>query len=424
MTFDDDMDPRQAVWIPFVLSQLEAELNDDQSDLLVDEPVDLHELLHGEFPDEAQPTPVEFETRKRPAPDATDEDRLPAPEASADGRKISFQTIWNDGDELNCIRLVALKNIFSQQLPKMPRDYIARLVFDRKHRSLCLLKGEEVIGGICFRPFHSQGFAEIVFLAITSDEQIKGFGSKLMSALKEYVKPEMIRYFLTYADNYAIGYFKKQGFTKSQTMPRDRWTGYIKAYDGGTLMECEINQRINYRRLQEMVTMQRECVEEKIRALSYSHVVYPGLTAFREGAKRIPITSIDGVEKAGWRPPGRASIRKSLSAATAAQSPFASQLAKMNAIIKRIRSCKDAWPFLVPVDTEQVPDYLDVIKQPMDLSTIAANLSTGLYKTKAAFIDDFMLMISNCKLYNPPESIYYRCAVSLENKFLEMAMNL
>lgn len=210
MTFDDDMDPRQAVWIPFVLSQLEAELNDDQSDLLVDEPVDLHELLHGEFPDEAQPTPVEFETRKRPAPDATDEDRLPAPEASADGRKISFQTIWNDGDELNCIRLVALKNIFSQQLPKMPRDYIARLVFDRKHRSLCLLKGEEVIGGICFRPFHSQGFAEIVFLAITSDEQIKGFGSKLMSALKEYVKPEMIRYFLTYADNYAIGYFKKQ----------------------------------------------------------------------------------------------------------------------------------------------------------------------------------------------------------------------
>ena len=51
-----------------------------------------------------------------------------------------------------------------------------------------------MIGGICFRPFHSQGFAEIVFLAITSDEQIKGFGTKLMSALKEYVKPEMIRY--------------------------------------------------------------------------------------------------------------------------------------------------------------------------------------------------------------------------------------
>ena len=36
-----------------------------------------------------------------------------------------------------------------------------------------------------------------------------------------------------YADNYAIGYFKKQGFTKQVTMDRSRWVGYIKDYDGG-----------------------------------------------------------------------------------------------------------------------------------------------------------------------------------------------
>jgi histone acetyltransferase len=31
-----------------------------------------------------------------------------------------------------------------------------------------------------------------------------------MNHLKEYVKREGMRYFLTYADNYAIGYFQKQ----------------------------------------------------------------------------------------------------------------------------------------------------------------------------------------------------------------------
>ena len=84
------------------------------------------------------------------------------------------------------------------------------------------------------------------------------------------------RYFLTYADNYAIGYFKKQGFTKFQTMPKDRWQGFIKAYDGGTLMECEINQKINYRAIDMMIALQREYVKNKSTALSKSHYIHPG----------------------------------------------------------------------------------------------------------------------------------------------------
>ena len=31
-----------------------------------------------------------------------------------------------------------------------------------------------------------------------------------------------LEYFLTYADNAAVGYFEKQGFTKEVTMPRER----------------------------------------------------------------------------------------------------------------------------------------------------------------------------------------------------------
>lgn len=51
---------------------------------------------------------------------------------------------------------------------------------------------------------------------------------------------------MTYADNFAIGYFKKQGFTKEGRMNPERWRGFIKDYDGGTLMECYVHPFIDY----------------------------------------------------------------------------------------------------------------------------------------------------------------------------------
>lgn len=39
---------------------------------------------------------------------------------------------------------------------------------------------------------------------------LQGYGTHLMNHLKEYHIKHNILYFLTYADEYAIGYFKKQ----------------------------------------------------------------------------------------------------------------------------------------------------------------------------------------------------------------------
>jgi histone acetyltransferase len=64
---------------------------------------------------------------------------------------IEFQVIRNDREPQHMMWLTTSKNIFSKQLPKMPKEYIARLVFDRNHRSLVLLKGTKVCGGITFR---------------------------------------------------------------------------------------------------------------------------------------------------------------------------------------------------------------------------------------------------------------------------------
>ena len=92
-----------------------------------------------------------------------------------------------------------------------------------------------------------------------------------MNHLKNHAQLVNIFHFLTYADNYAIGYFRKQvfdsvivkfssfqGFTKAIHLPRKNWLGFIKDYDGGTLMECVIDKRINYMRIPEMIASQRK----------------------------------------------------------------------------------------------------------------------------------------------------------------------
>lgn len=72
------------------------------------------------------------------------------------------------------IVLTGLKNIFQRQLPKMPREYITRLVFDRNHWSVAIVKkGYQVVGGITYRPFEQRTFGEIVFCAITGTEQVR-----------------------------------------------------------------------------------------------------------------------------------------------------------------------------------------------------------------------------------------------------------
>jgi hypothetical protein len=45
--------------------------------------------------------------------------------------ELRFDTITNDGKDETMVHLITLKNIFAKQLPKMPKEYIVRLVLDR-----------------------------------------------------------------------------------------------------------------------------------------------------------------------------------------------------------------------------------------------------------------------------------------------------
>ena len=47
-----------------------------------------------------------------------------------------------------------------------------------------------------------------------------------------------------------------------------------------------------------------------------------------------------------------------------------------------------------------IPDYFDIITDPMDLSTVKRKLMQKTYTTVEEFLSDMSLMINNCRKYN------------------------
>jgi histone acetyltransferase len=87
---------------------------------------------------------------------------------------IQVTPVENDKSHRSLVILTGLKTLFQKQLPNMPREYIARLVYDANSKDLAIIKrAYKVVGGICYRPFPHRGFAEIVFFATASVDQEK-----------------------------------------------------------------------------------------------------------------------------------------------------------------------------------------------------------------------------------------------------------
>lgn len=288
------------------------------------------------------------------------------------------------------IILTGMKNLFQRQLPKMPKDYIARLVYDRTHMSIAITKEPlEVLGGITWRPFAHGEFAEIVFCAISSDQQVKGYGAHLMNHLKDYVRASSnVMHFLTYADNYAIGYFKKQGFTKDITLERHKWMGYIKDYEGGTIMQCTMLPRLRYLEAARMLAKQKEAVHAKIRAFSKSHEVHQPPKEWKNGLKPIEPMDIPAIRASGWS----ADMDE-----LARQPRHGPNYNSLLHLLNDMQNHASSWPFLKPVSREDVADYYEVIKEPMDLETMETKLEREEYATPEDFIRDAKLIYNNCR---------------------------
>ncbi|XP_062408116.1 tyrosine-protein kinase BAZ1B [Sardina pilchardus] len=96
------------------------------------------------------------------------------------------------------------------------------------------------------------------------------------------------------------------------------------------------------------------------------------------------------------------------------------ELEKCEEILQKLVKFRYSWPFREPVSPDEAEDYLDVISQPMDFSSMQDKLSAGRYRTTQDFLEDMKLVFSNSEEYNQPGSAVLNCTVRTEQSFTEL----
>lgn len=230
-----------------------------------------------------------------------------------------------------------------------------------------------------------------------------------MNHLKHHAQKSKIEYFLTYADNYAIGYFQKQGFSKAVAMPKERWVGYIKDYDGGTLMECYLHPAMDYLNVTSIVEKQRAFIYDRIKGRSQSGIIHPGLQLFRQGARVQSLIELPGVLEAGWT---ERLVNKGLSERdrNIAQTKLCGLL---KIILEKLRSCNHAW-ILDKSNKESVDPYVKSVEQ-VTLAVIEARLRLNdYYRSKEVMQADIHYMVTAMKSKHPQSSREFEACTLLE----------
>lgn len=70
-------------------------------------------------------------------------------------------------------------------------------------------------------------------------------------------------------------------------------------------------------------------------------------------------------------------------------------------IWNKLAKCRKFAIFMRPVDIEDVPDYYEIVKQPMDLNSMLNKIDNEMYQTAREFLDDVDLIWRNALEYNP-----------------------
>jgi E1A/CREB-binding protein len=91
-------------------------------------------------------------------------------------------------------------------------------------------------------------------------------------------------------------------------------------------------------------------------------------------------------------------------------------------VLKVLQQHTYGWLFISPVDpvTLGIPNYFDIIKQPMDLGTIKEKLIRGDYHSIEAFQADVFRTFDNALTYNGEDSDVGKVAEELKQTFKTM----
>jgi len=167
--------------------------------------------------------------------------------------------------------------------------------------------------------------------------------------------------------------------------------------------------RVRYLEMGRMLLKQKEAVHAKIRAYSKSHQIHQPPKQWKTGEVcKIDPMSIEAIRASGWSPDMDELARQPR------HGPNYNQLLHL---LNDMQNHPSSWPFIHPVSREDVADYYDVIKEPMDLGTMEAKLEADNYATPEDFIRDAKLVFDNCRKYNNETTPYAKSANKLE-KFM------
>ncbi|KAL5967786.1 Tyrosine-protein kinase BAZ1B [Taenia solium] len=87
-------------------------------------------------------------------------------------------------------------------------------------------------------------------------------------------------------------------------------------------------------------------------------------------------------------------------------------------LITAVRRHRSSWPFQEPVDPKEVPDYYEIVVDPIDLSMINGWLKNGRYEGAEGpqfLSEDLAKMFFNAELYNSADSDIWKAGSHLEN---------
>ena len=131
------------------------------------------------------------------------------------------------------------------------------------------------------------------------------------------------------------------------------WKGYIKDYDNATLRCCQLLPQVDYRNVRLLVGRQREAVYRLAASRSHQDVVYH----LPDETITDPL-DIPGVREAGWD-------KESLTEPTKPANGLQERLSRL---LTEVWDHSDSWAFRQPVNTDEVTDYLSIVKTPMGKS--------------------------------------------------------
>ncbi len=94
-------------------------------------------------------------------------------------------------------------------------------------------------------------------------------------------------------------------------------------------------------------------------------------------------------------------------------------------VLKELKKHPNVEPFIDPLDVDSIPRYSDIIKKPMDITTLEKNVKGGLYDHDiTSFKTDLQLIFQNCMTYNDPSSELYAWANLLSKHAKDILKNL